>query len=200
MDHILASPKRSAIAGFVMAFAMIGIWIGYSGPDWFEVLSFAFRWVHVLAGVIWVGLVFFVNYVQLVAMYEVDDKERAFIGKVIGSRVAWWFRQASHWSVLTGIALLVLTGYLLPSVFYDDTGMFAPLARVVLIWIGAIGGFVMWAFVHMVIWPNLQVMSGARPGDADAKARARIKVRNYARGNLILSVPVIFAMLASGHL
>jgi uncharacterized membrane protein len=163
------------------------------------VLSYSFRWVHVLAGIVWVGLVFFVNFVQLVAMYEVDDKERAFIGKVIGARVAWWFRQASHLSVLTGLGLLVLTGYLLPSIFYSDIGMFAPIARVVVIWTGAIGGFIMWAFVHMVIWPNLQIMSGARPGDAEAKARARIKVRNYARANLILSVPVIAAMLASGH-
>ena len=197
MDNILSSAPRSAYAGFAIALIMTLIWIGYSQPDWFEVLSFIVRWVHVLAGIVWVGLVFFVNYVQLVAMYEVDDEERAFIGRVIGARVAWWFRQASHLSLLTGLGLLVFSGYLLPSLFYDETGVFAPLSRVALIWTGVAGASAMWVFVHMVIWPNLQIMSGAKPGD---KAAARIKVRNFARANLILSIPVVLAMMASAHL
>ena len=200
MDSIYSSPKNAAAVGGLIALVMGLIWLGYSGAEWFDVISFLIRWVHVLAGIVWVGLVFFVNYIQLVAMYEVDAMERGFIMRVIGARTAWWFRQASHLSVLSGLLLLVMTGYLLPSLFYGDSGVFWPVARLVMIWSGVVGGLTMWVFVHMFIWPNLQVMSGARPGDDDARARARIKVRNYARANLILSIPVVLAMMGVAHL
>ena len=199
MDELLKSPGRSAWLGFFLALVLAAGWLLSAETDWFGATAFALRWVHVLAGIVWVGLVFFVNFVQLVAMYEVDDQERAFIGKVIGARVAWWFRQASHLSVLTGLGLLLSSGYLLPSLVFGSA-VFAPGTRTAVLWIGVIGGLLMWVFVHMFIWPNLQVMSGARPGDAQAKQQARIKVRNFARLNLILSVPVVFAMVAAGHL
>lgn len=199
MNAILQSPGRSLAAGFGLALLLALFWLFSAGADGFSALAFALRWAHVLAGIVWVGLVFFVNFVQLVAMYEVDDEQRAFIGKVIGARVAWWFRQASHLSVVTGLGLLLSSGYLLPSLVFGSA-VFAPGTRVAVLWTGVAGALLMWAFVHMLIWPNLQIMSGARPGDADARGRARIKVRNFARLNLVLSVPVIFAMVAASHL
>ena len=58
----------------------------------------------------------------------------------------------------------------------------------------------MWTFVHMIIWPNLQVVLGQRPGNAEAKAVARTKVAHYARANLLLAVPVTVLMVAAAHL
>jgi uncharacterized membrane protein len=58
----------------------------------------------------------------------------------------------------------------------------------------------MWAFVHMIIWPNLQVVLGVRPGNATAKAAARAKVALYARANLLLAIPVTVLMVAAAHL
>lgn len=199
MDNILRSPGKSLTVGFLLAGLLAIGWAVSAELDASGAFGFALRWTHVLAGIVWVGLVFFVNFVQLVAMYEVDDPGAKFIGKHIGARVAWWFRQASHLSVATGIGLLLSSGYLFPTLVFGSE-VFTPDVRMIVLWLGVGGGLLMWVFVHMFIWPNLQIMSGARPGDAEAKAAARIKVRNFARLNLVLSVPVVFAMVAAGHL
>ena len=75
-----------------------------------------------------------------------------------------------------------------------------PPSRAWLLGSGVLGGLAMWMFVHMYIWPNMQVVLGLRPGDADAKARARASVVMFARLNLILAVPVTLAMVAAAHL
>ncbi len=75
-----------------------------------------------------------------------------------------------------------------------------PPARALLLWIGVIGALAMWMFVHMYIWPAMQVVIGLRPGDADAKVRARARVVTFARLNLLLSLPVTLTMVAAAHL
>ena len=167
--------------------------------DAVEVLAFLARFLHVLAAMVWVGLVVFVNFVQLVALQGADDQARGFLAKSVIPQVAWWYRHASTLAVATGAILLVTSGYLLPSLAFA-TEVHTPAARVVLLWTGVLGGLAMWMFVHMYIWPAVQVVIGLRPGNADAKAKARSKVVLFARLNLILAVPVTLAMVAAAHL
>ena len=99
----------------------------------------------------------------------------------------------------SGAILLVTTGYLLPTLVYG-AGVYVPPSRAWLIGSGVLGALAMWMFVHMYIWPNMQVVLGLRPGDAAAKALARSRVITFARLNLILTVPVTLAMVAAAHL
>jgi len=66
--------------------------------------------------------------------------------------------------------------------------------------VGTIGGIVMWAFVHFVIWPNLRIVLGESPAEPAAREHARETVKTYARLNLVLTLPVTFAMVAAAHL
>jgi len=125
--------------------------------------------------------------------------QRAFLHKAVVPRVAWWFRHASTMAVVTGILLLILSGYLLPTVVYGAS-VFMPPARVLLLWGGVVVALAMWMFVHMYIWPNMQVVLGLRAGDDIAKAAARARVILFARLNLLLSLPVVLAMVAAAHL
>jgi uncharacterized membrane protein len=112
--------------------------------------------------------------------------------------VAVAFRHASHLSVLSGALLLVATGYLLGGLALSSpSGL--PLARALMLGFGALGGLIMWVLVNFVIWPGLKVVLG-QTGDAAAKAQARSTVENYARLNLVLMIPVTFAMIAAAHL
>ena len=77
---------------------------------------------------VWIGLVFFVNFVQLVALQTADEPSRAFLHKAVVPSVAWWFRHASTVAVVSGVLLLMLAGYLLPSLVYG-TGVYVPPAR-----------------------------------------------------------------------
>jgi uncharacterized membrane protein len=75
-----------------------------------------------------------------------------------------------------------------------------PPARVLLLWGGVVAALAMWMFVHMYVWPNMQVVLGMRAGDDIAKAAARARVILFARLNLLLSLPVVMAMVAAAHL
>jgi len=196
---MIANPRACLWAGAALAAAILVVWLGVVGADGFGLLAFLVRLLHVLAAMVWIGLVVFVNFVQLVALRAADDQGRDFLHKAVVPNVAWWFRHASTVAVLSGLLLLLLSGYLLPSVVYG-TSVFVPPARAWLLWLGVLGALAMWMLVHMYIWPNMQVVLGLRPGDAGAKARARDRVVTFARLNLILAVPVTLAMVAAAHL
>jgi uncharacterized membrane protein len=195
--QIIDTPKASLIAGCILAVLLLVIRLIAS--DAIEVFAFLVRLLHILAAMVWVGLIVFVNFVQLVALQGADDQVRGFFAKSVIPQVAAWYRHASTLAVATGAILLVTSGYVLQSVAYA-TEVGTPPARAALLWAGVLGGLAMWMFVHMYIWPNVQLMIGLRIGDADAKARAREKVLLFARLNLILAVPVTLAMVAAAHL
>ena len=199
MQPIFANPRASLWAGLVLAAAVLMFWLATAGADAMGLFSFLIRLLHVLAAMVWIGLVFFVNFVQLVALQSADEQGRDFLHKAIVPNVAWWLRHASTLTVASGAILLVTTGYLLPTLVYG-AGVYVPPSRAWLIGSGVLGALAMWMFVHMYIWPNMQVVLGLRPGDADAKARARSRVILFARLNLILTVPVTLAMVAAAHL
>ncbi len=199
MQRTIDTPQAALTAGLVLAAVMLLGWILFAGADGFSLTLLLVRLVHVLAAMIWIGLVFFVNFVQLVVLRAADAQARGFIHEAMVPRVAWWFRHASTAVVASGVLLLVLAGYLLPTLAYDSN-VYVPPARALLLWIGVIGALAMWMFVHMYIWPAMQVVIGLRPGDADAKVRARARVVTFARLNLLLSLPVTLTMVAAAHL
>jgi len=199
MQPIIYNPRAALGASLGLAAAMLLVWLAAADADGLALLAFLVRLAHVLAAMIWIGLVFFVNFVQLVVLRGADEPSRSFLHKTVVPNVAWWFRHASTVAVASGALLLILAGYLLPSVVYG-TAVYVPPARALLLWGGVIGGLAMWMFVHMFIWPSMQVVLGMRPGDDDAKARARARVVLFARLNLVLSLPVVFAMVAAAHL
>jgi uncharacterized membrane protein len=195
--QILDTPKASLIAGCGLALVLLVARLLLA--DGSEVASFLVRVLHVLAAMVWVGLIVFVNFVQLVALQGADDAVRGFFFKSVVPQVAAWYRHASTVAVATGAILLVTSGYVFPHLMYA-TEVGTPPARAWLLWAGVAGGLAMWMFVHMYIWPAVQVAIGLRPGDAAAKAQAHQKVRVFARLNLVLAVPVAMAMIAAAHL
>lgn len=197
MRQIIETPKAALIAGCVLA--AILLLIRLVSADAVDVAGFLVRLLHILAAMVWVGLIVFVNFVQLVVLKDADDGARSFLAKSVIPQVAAWYRHASTVAVATGAILLVTSGYLFPSLVYA-TDVATPHARSGLLWLGVLGGLAMWMFVHMYIWPAAQVVIGMRPGDATAKAAAREKVQKFARLNLVLAVPVTLAMVAAAHL
>ncbi len=199
MQSIIDNPRAALGAGVVLTVVMLLGWLVVAGAESFSLLGFLLRLVHVLAAMIWIGMVFFVNFVQLVVLRTADEPSRGFLHKAVVPSVAWWFRHASTVAVVSGVLLLLQAGYLLPSLVYG-AGVYVSSARALLLWGGVVGALAMWMFVHMYIWPNIQVVLGIRPGDDAAKAAARARVILFARLNLVLSLPVVFAMVAAAHL
>jgi uncharacterized membrane protein len=199
MQRIIDNPWASLGAGLAVAILLVLVWLAAAGSDAVGFVSFLVRWVHVLAAMVWVGLVVFVNFIQLIAMRGADERARDFMHASVVPQVALWFRHASTLVVASGVLLAVLAGYLLPGLVYG-TGVFMAPERATLLWLGVLGGLVMWMLVHMYIWPSLRLALGLRPGDEAAKAAARERVRLFARLNLLIAVPVTLAMVAAAHL
>ena len=199
MQSIIDNPRAALGAGLVLTTLLLLGWLVTAGADSLALLGFLVRLAHVLASMVWIGSVFFVNFVQLVVLQTADEPSRSFLHKAVMPRVAWWFRHASTTVVASGVLLLILAGYLLPSLVYG-TSVYVPPARAILLWGGVVGGLAMWMFVHMYIWPNMQVVLGLRTGDAEAKGKARARVILFARLNLIIAMPVALGMIAAAHL
>ncbi len=199
MGHWLDTPMKAALAGLAIVVAILLVWLVVVGVDRIGFISFMLRWLHVVGAIVWVGIIVFINFVQILAVKEQDAAGRGVLFKSVVPRVATLFRHASHLTLVSGILLLVTTGYLLDRwIFTSD--VFIPPLRNVLLWGGTLGGLAMWAFAHFVVWPNLKVVLGLVPGDDAAKAAARAKVETYARLNLVLALPVTFVMVAAPHL
>jgi uncharacterized membrane protein len=199
MQRIIDNPWASLWAGLGVAILLLLVWLAAAGSDGVGFVSFLVRWVHVLAAMVWVGLVVFVNFIQLIAMRGADERARDFMHVSVVPQVALWFRHASTLVVGSGVLLAVLAGYLLPGLVYG-TGVYVAPERASLLWLGVLGGLAMWMLVHMYIWPSLRIALGLRPGDEAAKAAARERVRLFARLNLLIAVPVTLAMVAAAHL
>jgi uncharacterized membrane protein len=199
VKSILASPGKSFVVGVLAGVAILVCWIAVSGVDPIGFVSFLLRLLHVLAAMIWIGMIWFVNFIQLVAVAEADATQRPAIMKLIVPKVALTFRHASHLTIASGVLLLITTGYLLDRLVFSSPVYMPPL-RNVLLWGGVIAAFVMYGLVHMAIWPGLRIVLGLEPADEQAIAAARARVAVYARWNLILATPVTVAMVAAAHL
>ena len=152
-------------------------------------LAFIFRWIHLLAGVAWIGLLWYFNFVQGEYFKEADASSKSDAIRKLVPRALWWFRWGAVLTLLTGIALLgvkQLMGY----------GII----------VGSVLGTIMFLNVWLVIWPNQKIVIAsaervAGGGEADpAAAGALAKAGLASRTNTLFSMPMLFFMASSLHL
>ncbi len=199
MTSLLSSARHALVAGLSISVVAIAVGVVVSGADALGFVSFVLRAVHVLAAIVWVGMIWFVNFVQHPAVVGADDAGRGTLMRLVVPNVVWIFRHASHLVIVSGLLLLVPTGYVMSAWVYGAP-VYLSAAKTGSMAIAALGAIAMWAFVHHAIWPNMQVVLGLRPGNGEAKAAARAKVALYARANLLLAIPVTVLMVAAAHL
>jgi uncharacterized membrane protein len=193
------SLMQTILISGLIALAMLLVWIWGGGSSGGEILAFLFRFTHVFAAMVWVGLIWFVNVVQLSALSTADEADRIAIMRSIVPRTAAMMRHTSHLTLLSGAALLVTSGYMFGGLAFAAEVYTSPL-RGLFIWGGVLAAVAMWVFLNMLIWPAMKVASGQTNADPQARALARDRVRTYARLNLLLSLPVTFVMIGAGHL
>ncbi len=197
MSVILTSLKNTVIAGFALAGILFVIYLaaqGYSGVD-FGV--FFFRWLHVISGVMWIGLLWYFNFVQIPVMPEIPDELKPAIGKHIAPKALFWFRWAAMSTLITGAIVAGMHKYLL---FALSFGIIDGSPKHTILGIGMWLGIIMWFNVWFIIWPNQKKVLGLVEVDADAKAAAARTAMLYSRTNTMLSFPMLFAMVSAQNL
>jgi uncharacterized membrane protein len=180
--------ERALIYGGVLAL-ILAVLTGsiYFSHGWF---AFAVRWLHVLSGVMWIGLLWYFNFVQIPSMPKIPDEQKPAVSKVIAPTALYWFRHAALATVATGLLLALLNGYLIEALTLQG----GP-SR--LIGIGMWLGLVMAYNVWMIIWPNQQIALGMVEADADAKKKAARTAMITSRFNTMFSIPMLYFMVAA---
>ncbi len=155
-------------------------------------------WFHVMAGVVWIGLLYYFNFVQVPAVGQaLADKEPgpAAINKYVAPRALLWFRWGAVVTWLTGAAMLEGMGLgVVKSFLFQNTGE-AAIALSIGAWLGTIMLFNVW----VLIWPNQKKILGIVSADADTIARAKGVALMASRTNTLLSIPMLMCMVAFGH-
>jgi uncharacterized membrane protein len=197
MAAILTSLRNTIIAGFILSLIPFYLYYagGYGHP---EFAKFLIRWLHVLSGVMWIGILWYFNFVQIPNMPNIPDNQKPAIGKVIAPAALWWFRWGAMGTLLTGLILAHLNGYLA-----DALSLGLNLDEPVppsLIGIGMWLGIIMFVNVWFVIWPAQQKALGMVKADADEKAACARRAMLFSRTNTLLSIPMLFCMVGAQNL
>jgi len=199
MATILTSLRNTVIAGFVLAFILEIMYLQGGGALDTTFWTFTFRWLHVLSGIMWIGLLYYFNFVQIPNMPNIPDNQKPAIGKVIAPAALWWFRWGAMATIVTGLILGYLNGYIHDAL---SLGMMTDfeVPKNTVIGIGMWLGIIMWFNVWFVIWPNQKKALGIVEADADTKTASARTAMLFSRTNTMLSIPMLFAMVAAQNL
>ncbi|MEQ9144891.1 MAG: urate hydroxylase PuuD [Parvibaculaceae bacterium] len=199
MSAILDSLRNTVIAGFVIAAVLLLMYLNWGGTFDHNFGAFIFRWLHVISGVMWIGLLWYFNFVQIPNMGNIPDDQKPAISKVIAPEALWWFRWGAMATIVTGIILAAMNGYLVDAFTLGAANGFA-VEKNIAIGIGMWFGTIMWFNVWFVIWPNQKIALGMVEADAEAKGKAAATAKAFSRTNTLLSFPMLFAMVSAQNI
>ncbi|MGH8829478.1 MAG: urate hydroxylase PuuD [Polaromonas sp.] len=191
MGAIFQSLGRTVLAGVVLLALLLVLLVMTTGANvganyaWW---TFFMRWLHVLSGVMWIGLLWYFNFVQIPSMPKIPDEQKPAIGKVIAPTALFWFRWAALATVVTGVLLAAMTGYIVAAL-----GLQKPFIAIgVGMWLALVMAFNVW----FIIWPNQKKALGIVVVEAAEKAKAARLAMLTSRANTMLSIPMLFCMVA----
>ncbi|MEE2698083.1 MAG: urate hydroxylase PuuD [Pseudomonadota bacterium] len=200
MGAILSNLRMTIISGFVLTAVMVVLIIVFTGESFSAdagYIGFMWRWLHVISGVMWIGLLWYFNFVQIPNMPNIPDEQKPAIGKVIAPAALWWFRWAAMATLITGLLLAHSNGYLVEAL---QLGLSDNVTKHTAIGIGMWLAIIMWFNVWFVIWPNQKIALGIVEAAADAKAASARKAMLFSRTNTLLSIPMLYAMVSAQNI
>ena len=159
--------------------------------------SWLLRFIHVVVAIMWIGLLWYFNFVQIPNMAKIPDEQKPAIGKVIAPAALFYFRWAAAFTVLSGLILSLLNGYLHDAMTLSiGSGVPKHTAIGIGMWLGLIMAFNVW----FVIWPNQKRALGIVECDPELKAKSARTAMLFSRTNTLLSLPMLLTMVAAQNL
>ncbi len=199
MVSLLQSLSKTIHLSVVLAILLF-LGLFFAGGDWaFDRLfwSWLFRYLHVLSGIMWIGLLWYLNFVQIPSMPKIPDDQKPAIGKVIAPAVLFWFRWAALATIVTGLIVATLNGYVHQAMILGiGSGGGKNAAIGIGMWLGLIMAFNVW----FIIWPNQKKVLGIVEAGPEEKAKSAKIAMLASRTNTLLSLPMLLSMVMAQNL
>ena len=199
MSNLLSSLSKTIHASVgLMIILFLGLFYLNEGFA-FDTLfwSWLFRYIHVVVAIMWIGLLWYFNFVQIPNMAKIPDEQKPAIGKVIAPAALFYFRWAAAFTVISGLLLALFNGYLHDAMTLSiGSGIPKHTAIGIGMWLGIIMAYNVW----FVIWPNQKRALGIVDCDPDLKAKSARTAMLFSRTNTLLSLPMLFTMVAAQNL
>ena len=199
MSNLLSSLSKTIHASLALAIILfLGLFMqndgfGFDRAFW----SWIARYVHVVVGIMWIGLLWYFNFVQIPNMGKIPDEQKPAIGKVIAPAALFYFRWAAAFTILSGLILAGLNGYLHDAMTLSiGSGIPKHTAIGIGMWLGLVMAFNVW----FVIWPNQKRALGIVECDPDLKTKSAKTAMLFSRTNTLLSLPMLLTMVAAQNL
>jgi len=193
MSGLLSNFRNTIILSVILALVFVGGYAKHNGAVdaifWQAVL----RWLHVFFGILWIGLLYYFNFVQIRVMPQIPAELKPAVSKYIAPEALFWFRWAALATWVLGVVLAVNRGYFVQAMTLGISEGFSVPGHTFIgvgMWLATIMFFNVWVF----IWPNQKVALGIVEADADAKAKAAKMAMLFSRTNTLLSIPMLATM------
>ena len=199
MGNLLSSLSKTIHASLALGIILfIGLFIGNGGFDFDRLFwSWLFRLIHVVVAIMWIGLLWYFNFVQIPSMPNIPDEQKPAIGKVMAPKALFWFRWAALATIITGLIVSYLQGYVHQAMILGiGSGDPKNTAIGIGMWLGIFMAYNVW----FVIWPNQKRALGIVDCDPDLKAKSAKTAMLFSRTNTLLSLPMLFTMVAAQNL
>tara|TARA_Y100000768_G_C23897297_1_gene643282 strand:- start:473 stop:1075 length:603 start_codon:yes stop_codon:yes gene_type:complete len=199
MGNLLSSLSKTIHASLALAILLfLGLFYQNDGFSFDRIFwAWVARYTHVLFGIMWIGLLWYFNFVQIPNMAKIPDEQKPAIGKVIAPAALFYFRWAAAFTILSGLILGGLNGYLHDAMTLSiGSGIPKHTAIGIGMWLGVIMAFNVW----FVIWPNQKRALGMVECDPELKAKSARTAMLFSRTNTLLSLPMLLSMVAAQNL
>jgi uncharacterized membrane protein len=177
------------VAGLVLAIIVIMAFVDYTGADAGEVTNDVFHWLHVFFGVVWIGLLYYLNFVQVPTMPKIPAELKPAVTGHIAPKVLFFFRWGAALTVLTGLIIAFHNGYAIPALTFAGDYNLIGLGM----WLALIMAFNVW----FIIWPAQKKILGIVDATPEQKAAAATPALVASRTNVLLSLPMLYCMVNS---
>jgi len=199
MGNLLSSLPKTIHASLALG---IILFLGLFFADGNIIFNYDFwswltRFIHIIVAIMWIGLLWYFNFVQIPNMPKIPDEQKPAIGKVIAPSALFYFRWAALLTVVSGLILATLEGYVHDAMLLSfKSGILKNTAIGIGMWLGLIMAFNVW----FVIWPNQKRALGIVECDPELKAKSARTAMLFSRTNTLLSLPMLLCMVAAQHL
>ena len=199
MANLLSSLSKTIHTSLAIAIILfLGLFYQNDGFSFDRLFwSWLARFVHVVVGIMWIGLLWYFNFVQIPNMAKIPDEQKPAIGKVIAPAALFWFRWAALFTVISGLILAYINGYVHQAMALGiGSGGGKATAIGIGMWLGIIMAFNVW----FVIWPNQKKALGIVTVEPDIKAKSAKTAMLFSRTNTLLSLPMLLSMVVAQNL